>query len=360
MNRFYYASVAPVIIKNQVIAGVSGDDMDNPGYLQAHDPVTGEMKWRFYTVPQKTGDPGSDTWPNEEVMKHGGGMTWHAGHLRPGSESDLSSRPAIRSRSSRTRTAPGDNLFTGSIVALNADTGKMVVVFPVLAARHSRLGRDADAGRSSTATIDGQPRKLHRAGRAQRPFLRARPHQRQGDRLDRVREDQLVARLRRSGPADPESGEDAADRRRARVAEPGRRGQLAVADASARRPGCSTSTPTRAFSVYYIYDPSDNPAGWGGIDRGGYSESMLQAIDYKTGKIRWSHPWKSGGIDRAAEHGRQPGVHRRIGRTRGARRHDRRALGIPASARSPTRRSPTSWTANSTSSLRRATTCSRS
>ena len=34
MNRFYYASVAPVIIKNQVIAGVSGDDMDNPGYLR--------------------------------------------------------------------------------------------------------------------------------------------------------------------------------------------------------------------------------------------------------------------------------------------------------------------------------------
>ena len=51
----------------------------------------------------------------------------------------------------------------------------------------------------------------------------------------------------------------------------------------------------RAFSVYYIYDPSDNPAGWGGTDRGGYSESMLQAIEYATGKIRWSHPWKSGG-----------------------------------------------------------------
>ena len=47
--------------------------------------------------------------------------------------------------------------------------------------------------------------------------------------------------------------------------------------------------------MYYIYDPSDNPAGWGGSDRGGYSESMLQAIDYATGKIRWTHPWKSGG-----------------------------------------------------------------
>src|SRR5204862_1708638 len=52
---------------------------------------------------------------------------------------------------------------------------------------------------------------------------------------------------------------------------------------------------TRAFSVYYIYDPSDNPAGWGGTDRGGWSESMLQAIDYTTGKIRWSHAWDVAG-----------------------------------------------------------------
>ena len=50
---------------------------------------------------------------------------------------------------------------------------------------------------------------------------------------------------------------------------------------------------SRAFSVYYIYDPSDNPQGWGGTDRGGYSESMVQAIDYKTGKVRWSHKWEA-------------------------------------------------------------------
>ena len=48
---------------------------------------------------------------------------------------------------------------------------------------------------------------------------------------------------------------------------------------------------TRAFSVWYIYDASDNPMGWGGTDRGGYAEQpQLKAIDYKTGKIRWSIP----------------------------------------------------------------------
>ncbi len=49
---------------------------------------------------------------------------------------------------------------------------------------------------------------------------------------------------------------------------------------------------TRAFSVYYIYDDDDKPEGWGGNDRGGCSECMLQAIDYKTGQIRWSHKWE--------------------------------------------------------------------
>jgi hypothetical protein len=52
---------------------------------------------------------------------------------------------------------------------------------------------------------------------------------------------------------------------------------------------------SRAYSVYYIYDPDDNPQGWGGTDCGGWSEAMLQALDYKTGKIRWSHKWEGGG-----------------------------------------------------------------
>jgi glucose dehydrogenase len=51
----------------------------------------------------------------------------------------------------------------------------------------------------------------------------------------------------------------------------------------------------RTWSVYYIYDPGDNPQGWGGTDRGGYSEALLQAIDYKTGKVRWSHKWEASG-----------------------------------------------------------------
>ena len=49
---------------------------------------------------------------------------------------------------------------------------------------------------------------------------------------------------------------------------------------------------TRAFSVYYIFDDDDKPEGWGGNDRTAFSEGMMQAIDYKTGKVRWSHKWE--------------------------------------------------------------------
>ncbi len=52
---------------------------------------------------------------------------------------------------------------------------------------------------------------------------------------------------------------------------------------------------SRAFSVYYIFDPDlANPQGWGGTDRGGASlGSSVGAIDYRTGKIRWSHKWET-------------------------------------------------------------------
>jgi len=51
---------------------------------------------------------------------------------------------------------------------------------------------------------------------------------------------------------------------------------------------------SRSYAMFYLFDSSENPQGWGGNERGGYSESMIQAIDYKTGKIRWTHRWEGG------------------------------------------------------------------
>ena len=85
----------------------------------------------------------------------------------------------------------------------------------------------------------------------------------------------------------------------------------------------------RAWSVYYLYDDGDKPEGWGGNDRSGFSEAMLQAIDYQTGKVRWSHKWPGGGGRRTvgiAEHCREAAVRGRSERElRGPRSGHRRA-----------------------------------
>ena len=162
---------------------MSGDDLDIPGYLEAHDPETGELQWRWYVVPQKKGDPGSETWPNEDAMKHGGGMTWQPITYDP--ELNLiyvttgNPQPVIAHKN-----RPGDNLFTASIVALNPDTGKMAWYFQ--SSPHDTHDWDST---QTAVLIDGADQRpaaeAHRAGGAQRSLLRARSHGRQGDRLGR-------------------------------------------------------------------------------------------------------------------------------------------------------------------------------
>ena len=147
-----------MIIKNHVIAGVSGDDMDNPGYLDAYDPVTGERQWRWFAVPQKMDEPGSDTWPDVETMKNGGGMTWTPVTYDPTLNllyvTTGNPQPVIAHKN-----RAGANLFTGSIVALNADTGKMVWYFQ--SSPHDTHDWDStQAAVIIDGEIDGQPRKL--------------------------------------------------------------------------------------------------------------------------------------------------------------------------------------------------------
>jgi alcohol dehydrogenase (cytochrome c) len=292
LNQFYYGSVAPVVIKNHVMTGVSGDDMDNPGYLEAHDPSTGERQWRWYTVPQTIDEPGSDTWPNVEAAKHGGGMTWQPVTYDP--QLNLiyvttgNPQPVMANKN-----RPGNNLFTGCIVALNADTGKMAWYFQ--SSPHDT--HDWDSNETPVlldGTIDGQPRKLlAMAARNGHFFV-----------LDRTNGKSIV-----SAEFVKTNWSTGYDKRGQPIPDPAKMPQI---DGTLVSPNAGGATnwfspsfspktglfyvnASRAYSVFYLYDLSDNPAGWGGNDRGSWSESMLQAIDYKTGKIRWSHPWDSGG-----------------------------------------------------------------
>ena len=290
LDLFYYGSVAPVIVKNMVIAGVSGDDLDFPGYLQAHDLATGEMRWKWYVVPQKMGDPGSESWPNEDAMKHGGGMTWQPVTYDPELNhiyvATGNPQPVIAHKN---RT--GDNLFTGSFVALNADTGKMVWYFQ--SSPHDT--HDWDSTQTPVVfdgVIDGKSRKLvAQAARNGHFFVVDRTTGQALVRSEYVKTNWTSGYTAKGQPIPNPAKEPQID------------GTLVTPSAGGATnwhpPSFSPATglfyvsTARAFSVFYLYDVGDNPMGWGGTDRGGYSQSMVQAIDYKTGQLRWSHRWEN-------------------------------------------------------------------
>jgi alcohol dehydrogenase (cytochrome c) len=297
LDLYYYMSNAPLIINRSgsrhVIVGVSGDDLDIPGYVDSRDPDTGALQWRWYVVPQKKGDAGFESWPNEDMASHGGGMTWQPPTYDPelnllyGTTGNPQPVVAYKNR-------PGANLFTASIVALNPDDGKMRWYFQ--ASPHDT--HDWDATQVAVlfdGEVDGQPRKLlAQASRNGKFFV-----------LDRTDGKAIV-----SSDYVQTNWSKGFDEKGQPIPNPAKEPQIAGALVTPNQGGATNWPPptfspqtglfyvsaAQAYSVWYIYDAGDNPQGWGGTDRGGWSQNMLQAIDYKTGKVRWSHKWEGGGM----------------------------------------------------------------
>ena len=122
----YTLSGAPLIVNNSVIVGVSGAEYGIRGFVAAYDAKTGEQQWKFNTVPGP-GELGHDTWKND-AWQSGGGSTWVTGSYDP--SLDLvywgvgNPAPAYNGD-----VRPGDNLFTDSLVALHASSGKLAWYF---------------------------------------------------------------------------------------------------------------------------------------------------------------------------------------------------------------------------------------
>jgi alcohol dehydrogenase (cytochrome c) len=117
----YSMTVAPLVIKDKVIVGTAGGEYGIRGFIAAYDTATGKEAWRFNTVPLP-GEPGHETWG--DGWQHGGGSIWVTGSYDP--ETNLTfwgvGNPGPDYNA---ETRPGDNLYSCSVVALDADTGKL-------------------------------------------------------------------------------------------------------------------------------------------------------------------------------------------------------------------------------------------
>jgi alcohol dehydrogenase (cytochrome c) len=154
--RGYYVTSAPLAVDGRVIVGVAGGDYGARGFLDAYDARTGDRLWRTYTVPAP-GEPGSETWAGES-SRRGGGATWLTGSYDP--ELNLlywgTGNPApLWNRDPRA----GDNLFTCSVLAIDATSGAIRWHFQFMPGD----AHDWDANQIPVlfdATVEGRPRKL--------------------------------------------------------------------------------------------------------------------------------------------------------------------------------------------------------
>ena len=118
----YSLTMAPLIVKDKVLVGVGGGEYGIRGYVAAFDARTGKEVWRFYTVAAP-GEPGGETWKND-AWKTGGGSIW----LTPSYDPELNltywgvGNPGPDWNPDQ---RPGDNLYTDSVIAVDADTGKL-------------------------------------------------------------------------------------------------------------------------------------------------------------------------------------------------------------------------------------------
>jgi len=118
----YSLTHAPLVLRDKIIVGSAGGEYGIRGFIVALDPKNGDEIWRFNTIPGP-GEPGHETWSGDS-WERGGGSVWVTGSYDP--ELNLTywgvGNPAPDWNGD---VRPGDNLYSDSVVALNADTGEL-------------------------------------------------------------------------------------------------------------------------------------------------------------------------------------------------------------------------------------------
>jgi alcohol dehydrogenase (cytochrome c) len=277
-NKGYWSTNAPLVVRNHVMVGVSGDFDNVPGQLKSVDADTGKTQWVFYsTPPAGVADP-----PSGGAT---GGQMWNTGTYDPelnlvyvgtGNPTPVLNGPA----------RPGDNPWTCSIVAINPDTGKLAWGYQV--SPHDTHDWDAaEVPVLVDGNFNGTPRKMvMQASRNGYFFV-----------LDRTNGKNLVTapfatvnwakEIDKDGRPIPNPAK-----------EPSREGVLVAPNENGatnyRSPSFDPASGLFLVSAHdaygiYFFKPEDGPYGWAGADYNLPGKSYLRAIDYQTGKIKWSH-----------------------------------------------------------------------
>lgn len=292
LEQGYFSTPAPIVVGNHVLVG-TGNDIDSPGFLQSFDPETGDVQWKFYTVPMNKGDAGLDTWASLDAARHGGAQTWIPGAYDP--ETNLyifgtgNPTPAF---TNGTR-GEGDNLFTCSLIAVNVDTGKMAWYFQT--SPHDM--HDYDSAQTPVlvdAMFDGKMRKLALTAARNGYYFT----------LDRVTGEHLVTSKyglltnwadglnKFGGPKlNPEKNATVGGS----LVSPTSDGTVNwEPPAYSPDTGLFYVSESDSFSIFYLTDIDPRGSmGLGGKEEAhlGYGGNYLTAIDYKTGKAVWRHKY---------------------------------------------------------------------
>jgi alcohol dehydrogenase (cytochrome c) len=277
-KKGYWSTNAPLVIRDHLLVGVAGDFDNLPGILKSIDPETGKTQWTFYSTPP----PGAPGNPSGGAT---GGQMWMTGTYDPelnlvyvgtGNPTPVLNGPV----------RPGDNPWTDSIVALNPDTGKLAWGFQ--ATPHDTHDWDAaEVPVLVDGTFNGAPAKMvMQASRNGYFFVR-----------DRVTGKSLLtapfAAVNWATGIDPD-GRPIPNPAK----EPARDGRLVAPDESGgtnyRSPSFDAKTGVLIVSAHdahgiYFFKPDHGAYGWAGADYTVFGKSVLRAIDYQTGKIRWHH-----------------------------------------------------------------------
>ena len=152
----YNATSAPLAVGGLVVSGTAGGEQGVRGFLAAYDQATGKEVWRFWTVP-KAGEPGSETWKGKGI-EHPSSVTWFTGTYDP--QLDTLYWPTGNPGPDyNDDERGGDNLYSCSIVALDAKSGKLKWYYQFTP--HDVFDWDAtEPPVLVDAEWQGQPRKL--------------------------------------------------------------------------------------------------------------------------------------------------------------------------------------------------------